>query len=452
MLFKRFILILAALPALAADITWTNLGNNLVNMPGMNGWLGLPYDPIGRQYVHYGIAGNSVSIYSTDIKLFNPVTSAFSQSIVGNGALTNQCIASTATMPTARHPSWMMATDTKRHVFWFTGGVNASAGNCTQTDFRYMWKLDLNTLTISRTLPNTAAIAYYGAMVYDSAHDVLFMFGSDIGAQTHDHWIYCPSDAESAAPEQIAAGCTRVNDWIEVDPPVVPQGVWLNAMFYDPSEGLTYTFGGITGGGIQREEVYSFNAATQTWTQRASLPAVDTTNYYPQVSSDMNGKFYYHQATGTGAPSDWLYTTISNSWVRLTSAGLGPQNFAACGAVDINTQAFYCWSRDPYTWLPVMWKGQLPTAPPPPPVISEISSAPVETIHWDTSTASDTQVAYGLTASYGTLTPLQPALVTEHTAQLGPLEASKTYHYQVLSRDASGQLVVSTDRTFTTGN
>src|SRR5207249_6921795 len=57
-----------------------------------------------------------------------------------------------------------------------------------------------------------------------------------------------------------------------------------------------------------------------------------------------------------------------------------------------------------------------------PPVISGVLVTSITgtgaTIQWTTNEASDTQVEYGLTASYGSTTTLDPTLGTSHTAVL----------------------------------
>jgi hypothetical protein len=89
-----------------------------------------------------------------------------------------------------------------------------------------------------------------------------------------------------------------------------------------------------------------------------------------------------------------------------------------------------------------------------PPAISAVSANPTSsssaTISWTTTTASNSQVAYGLTSSYGTLSALGTALVTSHSVTLSGLQALTTYHYQVQSTDSSGNLSSSADFMFTT--
>jgi hypothetical protein len=89
-----------------------------------------------------------------------------------------------------------------------------------------------------------------------------------------------------------------------------------------------------------------------------------------------------------------------------------------------------------------------------PPVISNVTASQLTptgaTISWRTDVVADTQVEYGVTTTYGLLTPLNPSLVTSHSASLSGLSAGQTYHYRVLSRGQSDLLAISVDATFTT--
>ena len=89
-----------------------------------------------------------------------------------------------------------------------------------------------------------------------------------------------------------------------------------------------------------------------------------------------------------------------------------------------------------------------------PPVLSGVgasgTSSTATNVSWTTDEAADTQVDYGTTAAYGSSTALAPALVTSHSQALAGLAAATLYHYRVRSRDAAGNLAVSTDFTFAT--
>jgi Concanavalin A-like lectin/glucanases superfamily/Purple acid Phosphatase, N-terminal domain len=89
-----------------------------------------------------------------------------------------------------------------------------------------------------------------------------------------------------------------------------------------------------------------------------------------------------------------------------------------------------------------------------PPIISAISATSITdtgaTITWTTNEASDSQVEYGLTTSYGSSTTLDTTMVTSHSVPISGLTASTLYHYRVKSKDAAGNPQTGTDNTFTT--
>src|SRR5207247_2427977 len=72
------------------------------------------------------------------------------------------------------------------------------------------------------------------------------------------------------------------------------------------------------------------------------------------------------------------------------------------------------------------------------------------TISWTTDEASDSQVEYGTSTAYGSVTLLNASFVTAHSQALSGLLASTVYHYRVKSRDAAGNLATSADVTYTT--
>jgi hypothetical protein len=97
------------------------------------------------------------------------------------------------------------------------------------------------------------------------------------------------------------------------------------------------------------------------------------------------------------------------------------------------------------------------TAAPPdttPPVISAVAASSITastaTITWTTDEPATSQVEYGLTASYGSITTLDTNLVTSHSVNLTGLAAATPYHYRVKSKDASGNEAASGDYSFTT--
>lgn len=72
------------------------------------------------------------------------------------------------------------------------------------------------------------------------------------------------------------------------------------------------------------------------------------------------------------------------------------------------------------------------------------------TITWTTNEAADSQVEYGPTTAYGSMTLLDPSLLTGHSVLVSGLNSSMLYNYRVKSRDAAGNLTTSANSTFTT--
>jgi hypothetical protein len=88
-----------------------------------------------------------------------------------------------------------------------------------------------------------------------------------------------------------------------------------------------------------------------------------------------------------------------------------------------------------------------------PPAITNISTTPSPfsaTITWTTDEPATSQVEYGLTVAYGSITPFASTLVTSHSQTVNGLLPNTIYHFHVLSRDTAGNLTFSPDRTFST--
>lgn len=88
-----------------------------------------------------------------------------------------------------------------------------------------------------------------------------------------------------------------------------------------------------------------------------------------------------------------------------------------------------------------------------PPVLSNLVVSPGVTqcnIRWDTDELATTRVEYGLTTSYGSLTPLVATLTQPHQVVVSGLQPVTLYHFRVHSQDACGHELISDDRSFTT--
>jgi hypothetical protein len=87
-----------------------------------------------------------------------------------------------------------------------------------------------------------------------------------------------------------------------------------------------------------------------------------------------------------------------------------------------------------------------------PPTISDISVSNITKTSgdtsWKTDEMSDTQLEYW--ASPSKLSPLNTAMVINHLIRLTDLTPGTTYYFKVMSKDAAGNLAVSSEYTFTT--
>ncbi|MBI5286287.1 MAG: PKD domain-containing protein [Deltaproteobacteria bacterium] len=91
-----------------------------------------------------------------------------------------------------------------------------------------------------------------------------------------------------------------------------------------------------------------------------------------------------------------------------------------------------------------------------PPVISNVQVTNITsssvTIAWTTNEASTSQVEYGFTSSYGSLTNLDSNLVTTHSVNITGLSSYTNYNFRVRSKDVTGNEALSGNYTFTTSN
>jgi hypothetical protein len=89
-----------------------------------------------------------------------------------------------------------------------------------------------------------------------------------------------------------------------------------------------------------------------------------------------------------------------------------------------------------------------------PPVISQVAAGGITdsaaVIEWTTSEPADARVEYGLTAAYGSSSPLDSTLDVQHAVSLWGLVPETLYHYRVHSADQLGNAAFSGDRTFQT--
>ncbi|MDD5688594.1 MAG: glycosyl hydrolase [Elusimicrobia bacterium] len=92
-----------------------------------------------------------------------------------------------------------------------------------------------------------------------------------------------------------------------------------------------------------------------------------------------------------------------------------------------------------------------------PPIISNITvptgtlTGNSVTLTWTTNELSNSKVEYGLTTSYGSVTPVtDTGGIYNHSVTLSGLTENTTYHYRIVSVDMSANTTISGDYSFTT--
>jgi hypothetical protein len=90
------------------------------------------------------------------------------------------------------------------------------------------------------------------------------------------------------------------------------------------------------------------------------------------------------------------------------------------------------------------------------PTISQITISGITTtgatISWTTDVPATTQVEYGTTTAYGTMTTLNSTLSTSHSQALTGLTLGTLYHYRVHSKNSGGIESISGDAVFSTNS
>jgi hypothetical protein len=175
------------------------------------------------------------------------------------------------------------------------------------------------------------------------------------------------------------------------------------------------------------------NAATVSGTITVSANATDGAGI-TGVQFQIDGTNLGGQIAGSGPSysTSWNTTAVANGGHTVTAIATDTGNRSASSSVTVTV------NNTGTSGL----------------VISGVSAGSITssgaTITWTTNVPASSQVAYGTTSSYSSISPLDSTLVTSHSVTLTGLSPSTTYHYQALSQDSNGDMAHSTDSTFPT--
>jgi hypothetical protein len=202
--------------------------------------------------------------------------------------------------------------------------------------------------------------------------------------------------------------------------------------------------------------------------ERQGIPA-NTTLHMEGIQPPLISDVASSNITSSGGTITWVTDEPADSQVEyglttnygmltpLDTTLIQSHSVALSGLTANTTYHYRVRSKDAAGNLAVSGDYSFTTAPAPdtqPPVISDVASSNITssggTITWVTDEPADSQVEYGLTTSYGTLTPLDNSLTQNHSVALSGLKARRTYYYRVRSKDAAGNLTISKRYTFKT--
>lgn len=231
----------------------------------------------------------------------------------------------------------------------------------------------------------------------------------------------------------------------------------------------TFTYAAGANGSISGTNPQTVNAGADG----SAVTAVPTTGYHFTTWSDASTA---NPRTDTNASANISVTAsfAINNYLLTYTAGVGgtlsgssTQSIAhgssgsAISAVPNSGYSFVSWSdgstANPRTDASVTTTISVTAsfADVTAPVISNIGATAANntgTITWNTDEVASSRVAYGLSPSLGTWTSeadLAPR-VTNHTVSLSGLAACTTYHYAVISADASANAATGTTATLVT--
>ncbi|MBI3312846.1 MAG: fibronectin type III domain-containing protein, partial [Candidatus Omnitrophica bacterium] len=151
--------------------------------------------------------------------------------------------------------------------------------------------------------------------------------------------------------------------------------------------------------------------------------------------------------------------SMRNSLFSPLNSSLTAQHSVTVSGLNIGTPYYYrIRSKDQsgnLTISEVSTFSPLPAPDTKPPSISNIqlvSAADGAKITWTTDEASDTQVEYAINPEMedSQLSPINEKLVTQHSATLSGLNRLTAYYYRVRSKDAAGNLTLSSISVFKT--
>jgi GH18 family chitinase len=250
-------------------------------------------------------------------------------------------------------------------------------------------------------------------------------------------------------------------NWVAAghDPKKIVPGIYSGAYVYHNVDGLFQATGWTPAGEGDHKHADRLlnNGGSKIWDDVRQVPYIsgkalrtEGNTWYGAPGVSAGQKFFavHEDSQSIKAKVDWIRAN--------DLAGLMLYNFSS-DIVDLRygenpvlgkTNPVHAWVA---TALGVAPPAKRDTVPP---VITDVAITKTThssvTIVWETNEAANSQVEYGTTARYGRTTAIDPYQVTSHLVTVNDLTPTTFYHFRVKSRDAAGNLRISTDYSFRT--
>ncbi len=320
----------------AAADTWTQEAP--ATSPSVRGNAAMSYNAAADVEVLFG--GYSGSVYLNDTWTYSVATDTWT-------------LESPATSPSLRSDA-MSAYDGAGTLEVLFGGNNGT------NSLNDTWTYNAGTDTWAQLASSaTPANRENSSMVYDSASGEMVLFGGiNSTGILNDTWTY-----------------TASGGWVERFPATSPPARFGATMVYDAASGVVVLFGGGVSGTSFLSDTWTYNAATDTWTQET--PATSpSARYLATMSYDAAAGLVvlFGGYNGTHLNDTWTYDVATDTWAQQSPATSPPVRSRAAMAYDPATQdviLFGGYSGSAYlsdTWVynygADTWTAESPTTTP----------------------------------------------------------------------------------------
>lgn len=399
---KRTLLFLLCVSAFGqTSVTWTDYNQSTpLNYVAWQQQLG--YGPLSHQSLLWGTKTSS-GIYATDMFGYNAGSAGTTNTVthvVGTGSTSGICPTDMPTIPGDRHPDQLTMLGKR---MWIIGGANQTCvgtnpgpnGNPRVDMYYFTDNATVSSGAWTQVMPthinsvSNIVVTYESAMVGDSTDNILFIWGTDGGGNSHTHWEYCVT-LDNPIPGtltagQITKGCTLADDWTEITgwscsgadcSGSQPLALGFPNLIYDSTNDKIVLYGG---GNVTTtvfyNQLYTFSLATKTWTEATATPPTAETasgsnpGLTPLAWDTSTGKLLYHQGRGGCAPCDYTYAPGSpwgsGTWTLITSTS-GPNDTGtsrwSVGTYDSVCNCMIAYSAD-VSNVAHFWVGKLSASP-----------------------------------------------------------------------------------------